>query len=80
MEPNYYTMDRPMLNGAIERMLLTYFNFDVAYKVGVVVMLVWLLYSITFKPKKQIIFPIWATIEVALTGYIISKGGVSQSI
>lgn len=75
-----HTMDWPMPIGAIQRMSLASFNFYVVYKAIAVVLLAGLLHRIIFKPKKQKTFPTWAAIEIALTVYITSKGGLIQWI
>ena len=74
------TMDRPLPKDGIQRILVEFLNFNIVYKVVAVVLLAGLLRNIIFKPKKQNVFPTWATIEMALTVYIVSKGGLSQRI
>ena len=69
-----------MPNGAMQRMLLATFNVSVVYKTIAVVLLAALLHYLIFKPHKRQIFPAWATIEIAVTGVIISKGGLSKQI
>jgi hypothetical protein len=74
-------MDRQMQNGAIQRMLSTAsFDSNVVYKLVAVILLAGLLHKVIFKPKKYKLFPVWAAIEIALTGYIISRGGLSRRI
>ena len=68
--PDHYIMGRPM----------AIFDLYVVYRVIVVVSLATLLYHMLSKSKKQKTFPIWATIETALTVYIIGKGGLVQKI
>lgn len=73
-------MNPPMQNGAIQRMLLAFSESNVIYKVVPAVLLIGLLYNVMFKPEKRNLFPVWATIEIALISYIISSGGLSRRI
>lgn len=44
------------------------------------VLLAGLLFHWVFKPNERKLFPAWATIEIALTNFIIGKGGLSRRI
>lgn len=67
-----------MPSSAMQRMLLASFDFYVVYRMIVVVSLAKLLHYMISRPKKRTIFPFWATIELALTIYIVRKGGLGQ--
>ena len=51
-----------------------------AYVVLGIVLLVALVHKMTSKPKKYKAFPVWATIEIAVAGYVIGRGGLSKRI
>ncbi|KAH8595413.1 putative cytochrome P450 [Bisporella sp. PMI_857] len=38
------------------------------------------LHRMIYKPKKYKLFPIWATIEIAVAGYVLSRGGLGRDI
>ena len=80
LSPDHYIMDWPMPNGAIQRTLLAAIDASVVFKVIAVLLVAALLHSLIFKPQKRQIFPAWATIEIAATAYIISKGSLSKRI
>lgn len=73
-------MYRPLQNYAIRRLLLVPSDVKVVCETVAVVLLAGLVYRVFFKPKKYKRFPVWATIEIALASYLISRGGLSRRI
>lgn len=69
-----------MSNGAIQRALSAAFSVAVMYKAIAVFLVAVLLHRLMLEPHKRQVFPAWATVEIAATGYIITRGRVSRRI
>ncbi|KAF2260479.1 putative cytochrome P450 [Lojkania enalia] len=50
------------------------------YKVLIIAFVAVIIYKLVYKPKVKYLFPVWAPIEIALTCYILSNGGLSKRI
>jgi len=73
-------MDQVMQSGAVQRLLSTYAGLNVAYKVATAILLAGLLHKMISKPRKYKHFPVWATIELAVAGFIIPSNGLARRI
>jgi hypothetical protein len=73
-------MDRIMQKGFMQRVLLAFYELNVVSQAFFVVLLAGLLHKVIFKHKKSKLFPAWATIEIALTCYILGGDGLSRRI
>jgi hypothetical protein len=66
--------------GALQRMVSKSSGFNVVYKTLAVVVLAGLLQKVVFRRKTYKLFPAWAAIEIVLTGYLFSRGGLGGRI
>ena len=73
-------MGSPIQSGTFQRILATISELSAGYKLAIAVSLAGIVHLSIFQPKKQNIFPVWATFEIALTSLIVSRGGVSRRI
>jgi hypothetical protein len=64
----------------MQRVLLAFYESNVVSQAFAVVLLAGLLRTVIFKHKKYKLFPVWATIEIALTCYILGGDGLSRRI
>jgi hypothetical protein len=78
--PDHRGIDRKMQKGVMQRVLLAFYESNVVSQAFAVVLLAGLLRKVIFKHKKYNLFPVWATIEIALTCYILSGDGLSRRI
>ncbi|KAJ9615483.1 hypothetical protein H2200_001558 [Cladophialophora chaetospira] len=68
------------LQDAFRRLFTTSSRLQFMYTISDAVLFASLLQRVLFKQKKYKLFPGWAAIEIALTGYVISRGGLSRQI
>lgn len=76
----HHGMDRTAQKGAMQRLLSVYYESSVVSQLIAVVLLAGLLRSVMLKPKRYKMFPVWATIEIALSCYTLSGNGLSRRI
>ncbi|KAH7152842.1 putative cytochrome P450 [Dactylonectria macrodidyma] len=58
----------------------TYLNTNVAYKVLLGLFISLLCHRLTYKPKQYKLFPIWATVEVAIASYVLRGPGLGYRV
>ena len=73
-------MDRPLQNGVMQRALLIYYESNVLWQVVVLVLLAAVLHRALSKPKAYKVFPVWATIEIAVASYVLSGKGWGRHV
>jgi hypothetical protein len=66
--------------GALQWMVSKSSGFNVVYKTLAVVVLAGLLHKVIFRRKTYKLFPAWAAIEIALTSYLLGRGGLGGCI
>ncbi|CAG8984051.1 hypothetical protein HYALB_00002992 [Hymenoscyphus albidus] len=60
--------------GSIQSAFLAYSQIHIVYKLGHLILLVWLIRKAISKPNQDKLFPVWATIEIAVAGYVFGGG------
>jgi hypothetical protein len=73
-------MDVTLLQITIGRIASTFTELKLAYKVVLSLLLAVLLHKAFAKPKTYKTFPVWATIEIAITSYLLCRDGVGRRI
>ncbi|KAK3393283.1 putative cytochrome P450 [Podospora didyma] len=74
-------MEAPIQHKAVPRSLLGGFSdLSLAYKVIAITVLAGLLHAVAFKSKTTKRFPVFATLEIPLAGFLRSRGGLGQRI
>jgi hypothetical protein len=73
-------MDWPTQNPTVHRTWRVYSESSVAYKTLIAIFFVVLFQKLISKPKKYKLFPIWATIEIAVASYILRGDGLGRQI
>ena len=69
-----------MMNDAEKPMFFANPTIFTVYRSIVVFLITALLYKLVCKPHKRQSFPAWSTIEIAVTGILIRKGGLSKRL
>lgn len=69
-----------MLDNAVRRLLLALSDPTMLCKLSFVILLIGVFHILMSKREKRNLFPVWATIEIALTSYIISGGSLGRYI
>ena len=73
-------MDAPTQHDAVPRSLLGFSDASLVYKVIAIALLAGLLHAVVFKSKNRKKFPVLATLEIPLAGFLRSRGGLGQRI
>ncbi|CBF82309.1 protein CYP550B2 [Aspergillus nidulans FGSC A4] len=73
-------MDCISQNSVIQRALLALYEHPVAYSVITAVFISVLCRKLLYKPRNYALFPVWATIEVAIASYLLRGDGIGRRV